>query len=461
MTKCWYCESEVSPTAKKCKHCWEWLLDTDVVSVSDSSKYTSNPKRSVSAEESSAPSKVGSFFSEYWVVLCIVWLIAFFIFKPSSQPATTNIPTQSAQEEMAAVWEYGLISNTENIQKNAQWYTLFPDKLGECAITSEKEIVKFVDAVKDAKKGSLVDWKCPTNTVDINTSTGHRTSILFDNAYTVDLNGNIDKSAPSQRMRKLGDILTNSNFPSGSSLDLIFMFTVKPNDNSEEPDGNLYHFEINSSKFTPVYVKKWSESPFYDEKRKNLIYRDFSLEVEVSEGGQLASCINNGLSDFVCYDAKSAYEKIQELYKTTYDTEDKHTNNMFIKSLVMNKNRFSSSDKDEVFIITDGEFKVWYEREVKYLAGLKQKYRAQRKHDWWADKTHNLTEFSVKNANWYQKDNKYDAFWEDAMAVFHPQLPVCSGVKVNFIGLARSTAFKPLAEKMYSKIFSPCKVSFQ
>jgi hypothetical protein len=33
------------------------------------------------------------------------------------------------------------------------------------------------------------------------------------------------------------------------------MFTVKPEDNSEEPDSNIYHFKIDTSKFTPIYIK--------------------------------------------------------------------------------------------------------------------------------------------------------------------------------------------------------------
>ena len=146
---------------------------------------------------------------------------------------------------------------------------------------------------------------------------------------------------------------------------------------------------------------------------------------------------------------------------TIYDKDGKHTNNLFIKTLSMNKDRFSGFDKDEVLIFTSWEFKTWEEYEKEHLTKLKQKYKNQWGHDQWVDKTHNLAEFNMRYANRYQKDSKYESFWTEAIEALRPKIPVCEWVKINVIWLTRSAEFKPLAEKIYKQIFEPCEVIFK
>lgn len=459
MSYCPYCEWEISEKAKKCKHCWEWIKEEIWKEELDVSNR--NLTQNLWKKTEGYQSRMASFLSDYWILLIIGVAVLFFLLKPNNQKLNVDWINQLIKLDNITTWKYELVTNSEDIIATEKWYTLFPNSLWECDIVGEKEIIKFVDAIRGAKKGEIINWTCQSKKVFTDNNTWTHVGFFFDNSYSKDLNWIIDKNWPNQRMTMLWNYLTNSKFSNGTLLDFIFMFTVKPEDNSEEPDGNLYHFWIDTSKFTMVYIKGWKKEPYYDDKRKTLIYRDVELGVSLSWGNQATKCINKSSTDFICYDAESIYEKIQDIYKQIYDKEDKHTNNMFVKTLVMNKNRFVWWNKDEIYILTNWEFKIWYEREFMYLTNLKQRYKNQWRHDAWVDKTHNLTEFTMRNTNWYQKDDKYGSFWTEAIDVLQPQLPICEWVKVNIIWLTRSTEFKPLAEKIYTQIFSPCEILFQ
>lgn len=462
MAYCPYCEWDISETAQKCKHCWEWVVKESI------EQFITNNKTKVKTEETNSKlynKKISKFLSEYWILL-IVWLIIIAIsaLKPNSNSSShTNFDNIETTNELidSTFWYYELVGNNKEIIPTENWFTIFQNTVWECEIRWEDEIINFVDAVRDAKEWEIIQRTCNNNKSNNNNYWWKNIAILFDNSYSKDLNWNIDKSWPRQRMISLWNYLTNNDFTNWSIIDLVFMFTVKPNDNSEEPDSNLYQFLIDTSKFKIVYVKHWKWKPFYDDKRKTLIYRNVQLLPTISWNTKESKCISNGNYNFICYDAESIYKKIYDTYIQKYDKEDKHTNNMFIKTLAMNKDRFSSGKKDEIYIFTNWEFKIGYERETMYLLNLKQKYIHQRKHDVWADKTHNLTEFNMRHANRYQKDNKYESFRNEAINVLHPLLPACEWVKISIIWLTRSTEFKPLAQTIYNKIFAPCEVLFQ
>lgn len=443
MKKCPFCDWEVWPKAQKCKHCGEWLWK--------------KPEHKWN--------KFKTFLSEYWIFLAIWILILFLYFQPEkdqSNTGTINRETTTNNDNLSNEQEYELVGDSKDVIANNKWFTIFPNKVWECNIEWDTEITDFVDAIRKAKVGEKIDRTCPNQRIDSYTNDNNSyIAFLFDNSYSENLNWNLDKEWPNQRMATIWNYLTNRKFTNGTSLDFIFMFTVQPNDNSEEPDSNLYHFWIDTSKFSTIYIKDWKTEPFYDDKRKTLIFRDVKLRTELSWWNQTAKCIKKNNYDFICYDAESVYQKIQDIYSKTYDKEDKHTNNMFIKTLAMNQNWFSWNEKDEIFIFTNWEFKIWYERETMYLSDLKAKYKRQWKHDEWADKTHNLTDFNMRYANRYQKDSKYESFRSDAIDILQPQIPNCEWVTIHVIWLTRSTEFKPLAEKIYKKIFEPCEVLFQ
>ena len=443
--KCPFCEWEISPTAKKCKHCWEWL----------------RKKIKEDNDKTDLWKMIKDFVWEYWIFLIIWGIILYFWLKPSN---TQNIIETSSQdiEVENTITEYRLGDNSDNyIIPTEKWYTIFPNSLWECEIQWDDAIKAFVQAIKSTKEGEIIDYTCENNNTIIKKEWSH-TTFLFDNSYSVDAYWNIDTSWPQQRIVTIWNYLKNiSNL---SSLYFTFMFTKKPNDNSEEPDGNLYHFWIDPSKFIVNYVKKWKEKPFYDDKRKNLIFRNIGLNVVLSWGSQSISCIYNGqinwIHEYTCLDVENVYKEIQDIYSNDYNKEEKHTN-IILKNITMDGKRFSKWQQDDIYIFTDGEFNVWYERETENLANLKQKYKKQRKHDAWADKTHNLAEFNERNTNRYQKDNKYESFRTEAIDVLRPEIPACEWVNIHVIWITRSTEFKPLAEKIYKQIFEPCEVLFQ
>lgn len=460
MKKCPFCEWEVSETAKKCKHCWEWIKE-NVYSVdeNDNKRQLTKWGKKVWNNVWKSQSKIQKFLSDYWILL-VIWAVVLYaaIFGRGGKN-DGSVAHQESNNDVS-VSTYELIGDNDDIIKTEKWFTIFPNSIWECDIDWEKEIKKFVEAVKEAKDWEIVKRTCKNQNITVNDN-WNNVAFLFDNSYSQDLNWNIDKKWPYNRMLSMWNYLNNRNFPDLSILDFVFIFTIKPEDNSEEPDGNLYHFSINPSAFTTEYIKEWNWEPFYDDKRKKLIYRnDVKLNVSVSWWNNI-KCIVNGSNSFVCYDTDSVYEKIYEIYSKEYDVDSKHTNNMFMKTLAMNNDRFYWWNKDEVYIFTNWEFKIWYEREKMYLSKLKQKYKDQRKHDGWADKTHNLTEFNMRYANRYQKDGKYESFWLETIDALRSQLPVCEWIKIHVIWLTRSAEFKPLAEKIYSKIFEPCEVLFQ
>lgn len=487
--KCPFCEWEISSSAKKCKHCGEWLKWSNYENWEISSK-SSNKATKVKATKKTTKrtkktdnwfnrSKILKFISDN-LVLVIVWVIIVFLVLKSLLKSESN---QWNNIEYDIDESTEITGNTkenetkfrvkwENIKATNYGYILFPNKIWECEIRWE-DIKDFVTAVKNTPDWEIIkkvdakdeNWTCPNqNNWDLDITNWKNIAILFDNSYSKDQNGDIDKSWPNKRMASLKNYFNENYLPNGSTIDIVFMFTAMPNDNSEEPDGNINKFKIDFSAFPIKYIKdSWGDDIWYLDKRNFLIFENTNISYTFSwiEDNDIKCMNDTWNNEYICYDAESVYQKIQAIYSQIYDKDGKHTNNLFIKTLSMNKDRFSGFDKDEVLIFTSWEFKTWEEYEKEHLTKLKQKYKNQWGHDQWVDKTHNLAEFNMRYANRYQKDSKYESFWTEAIEALRPKIPVCEWVKINVIWLTRSAEFKPLAEKIYKQIFEPCEVIFK
>ncbi len=486
MKKCPFCEWDVSETAKKCKHCWEWVIENkienkdkdDEIEYEESTSYAKkNHKKNTQKNRNNNwewESKVSKFLSDNFVFI-VIWVIAIFfmaksLLKDSSNQwnyVNENLDETTENSEIIDndETEFALKWWNNTIIATNYWYTLFPNTVWECEIRWEKEIKAFVDAVKNTKDWDVIDRSCPRQySNELNTSWWKGIGILFDNAYSKNQDWEINEAWPNQRMALLWDYIRENKLLNWSKIDFTYMFTIIPDDNSEEPDDNLYRFTIDSSAFPITYIKdKWWNNIRYIDWRYFLSFENTELSYTFSWIKEKdIKCTNQSVNTYICYDSESVYQKIKNIYDTNYDKNEKHTNNMLLKTLATKNNRFSGLwKKDDVYIITNWEFKIWYEWEVKYLSDLKQKYKNIWKHDAWADKTHNLTDFNMAYANWYQKDSKYESFWTDAIEVLRPQLPVCDNVNIHIIWLANSAEFKPLTENIYRQIFDPCSVLFK
>lgn len=484
MRNCPFCEWEISNTAKKCKHCWEWVVEKEIKITEedeDDVPYTSEKtKKSTPKNKKNhdwdGQSKISKFISDNFVFI-IIWVIVIF-FMAKSLLKDSNKQWNYIDEEVDETIEssemiddetnFNLKWSSKDINKiiisTDYWYKLFPNTVWECEIKWEREIKAFVDAVNKADEWNIIDWTCPNQYVKWDIAWWKNIGILFDNAYSKNQNWEINEIWPDQRIALLWDYMRENKLLDWSKIDLTYMFTIIPNDNSEEPDDNTYTFTIDSSAFPITYIKdKWWNNIRYIDWRYFLNFDDTEISYTFSWIKEKDNkCISQSVNSYICYDAESVYQKIKNIYDTNYDKDEKHTNNMLVKTLATKNNRFSGLwKKDEIYIITNWEFKIWYEWEVKYLSNLKQKYKNIWKHDAWADKTHNLTDFNMIYANWYQKDSKYESFWSDAIEVLRPQLPLCDDIIIHVIWLANSAEFKPLAENVYKQIFNPCNVSFK
>ena len=482
MRNCPFCEWEISPTAKKCKHCGEWVVekkidineeDNNEEDVSYVRKKTkkNTPKNNHGWDEQS---KFSKFISDNFVFI-VIWVIVIFIMAKSllkdsnkqwnyiDEAIDNTIENSEIIDDDET--EFALKGWDNSIIATNYWYMLFPNTVWECEIKGEKEIKAFVKAVKSTKDWDVIDWNCPRQyNNQWNNWWWKDIGILFDNAYSKNQNWEIDEKWPDQRMALLWDYMRENKLLNWSKIDFTYMFTIIPDDNSEEPDDNLYRFTIDSSAFPITYIKnKWWDNIRYIDWRYFLSFENTEISYTFSWIKEEDNkCINQSVNSYTCYDSESVYQKILNIYDTNYDKSEKHTNNMLVKTLATKNNRFSWLwKKDEIYIITNREFKIWYEWEYKFLSNLKQKYKNIWKHDAWADKTHNLTDFNMIYANWYQKDSKYASFWNDAIEVLRPQLPLCDNVNIYIIWLANSAEFKPLAENVYRQIFNPCTVSFK
>lgn len=483
MKNCPYCEWEISDTARKCKHCWEWVKEKKEI-IEDDDNYSEpeekwsrkiNSKKwkinkdkkteTVHENETKKWNRIKEFISDYWIILCIAW---FLLLKPLYNQYFNQNKETIAERDYNIEKELAYSNLEEELTKkyelvwwgditwSNEWYILFPGTEWEYRIEWESNIIAFTDAIKDAKKWEIIKWQQSKINKSQSNNYWVNSTILIDNSYSEGLNWEIDKSWPEQRLGYLKNYLNRDNFPDWSKIDLSFLYTVIPDDNSEEPDSNMYHIKINSSDFDILFKKTWKWDPFYDNKRLTLIRRDVEL-IPTFSGDEKCK---NDVWWYTCYDAESAFDLIYKLFKDKYDNDEKHTNNMFLKSIAKDKDIIFWTDKDNVWIFTNWEFKVWYEWEEKYLSSLKKKYKTLWKHDEGADKTHNLTEFTMRYANWYQRDQKYETFWDEAIWVLKPQLPLCDNIEINIVWLSRSAEFKPLAEKVYNKIFKPCEVNY-
>ena len=461
MKKCPYCEWRISDTAKKCKFCWEWIDKT---------------------------SKLGwkkidfvNLLLDNWIVILVIWLILYFIFfKDSSKtsldtsdynPSTLdshNYEEDLDDEVINDDLEYKYDIKAENnwvMIWTDKWYTLLPGKLWECKLNSNTQITNFIEKINEADNWWIIDWNCPSlsSLYDDEYYNWIKDAFFIDNTYSLDQNWDINTEWPADRISLLGNYINNSRYSNWAEIDVNFLYTIQPDDDSEEPDWNLYHFIIKSSAFPIKYRKqsKNNDKVIFRDERQFLNLKSVNITATLSWMDQDSiTCIQSSARNYVCYDADSVYNQIKKIYDFEYDKKEKHTDNIFLKSLSMFKN-WISWDKNHIYIITDGEFKIGAEWEKKYLSWLKNKYKSLWKHDQWVDQTHNMTEFSMRYTNWYQKDAKYEQFRSEVIKTLKKEIPECIWTTINVVGLTRSAEYTPLAQAIYQQIFEPCTVYFK
>jgi hypothetical protein len=92
---------------------------------------------------------------------------------------------------------------------------------------------------------------------------------------------------------------------------------------------------------------------------------------------------------------------------------------------------------------------------------LIQKIKHQYGWDQGVSDLYHLSEFSVKNAERYQRDDKYETFWSDAIKTLQKELHICEDSTIFVIGLDEAETFKKIAKQIYPNIFAPCNVIFK
>jgi len=114
---CPYCESEISDTAKKCKHCWEWLDEESIKSVKNdvSESFRKKPilqhKNEKNREEESSYWKIFwmkllMWIPNYLIILCIClffyWII--WIIHGISSPAYWFYKSLTYTDWYSVIW---------------------------------------------------------------------------------------------------------------------------------------------------------------------------------------------------------------------------------------------------------------------------------------------------------------------------------------------------------------------